>query len=40
VQKLSLNVTLPSQVYAGFTAGSSVHTDDHVVRNVTITAQQ
>ncbi|MDX6201629.1 MAG: hypothetical protein QOJ83_1129 [Frankiales bacterium] len=40
VQKLSLNVVLPSQVYAGFTASSNVHTDDHVVRNVTITAVQ
>ena len=40
VQKLSLNVTLPSQVYAGFTASSDVHTDDHVIRNVTITAQE
>ncbi len=40
VQKLSLAVTLPSMVYAGFTASSDVHTDDHVVRGVTITAQQ
>lgn len=40
VQKLSLNVTLPNQVYVGFTASSNVHTDDHVVRGVTITAQE
>ena len=40
VQKLSLNVTLPNMVYAGFTASADVHTDDHVIRNATITAQE
>jgi Abnormal spindle-like microcephaly-assoc'd, ASPM-SPD-2-Hydin/PQQ-like domain len=40
VLKLSLAVTLPSQVYVGFTASSDVHTDDHVIRGATITAQE